>query len=54
MHKVIHYSLGCNSKGNNLNIIIIVQSLSRVQLFCGPVDCSLPGSSVHEISWQEY
>ena len=25
------------------------QSLSRVQLFCNPVDCSLPGSSVHGI-----
>ena len=23
------------------------QSLSHVQLFCEPVDCSLPGSSVH-------
>ena len=31
-----------------------VQSLSRVQLFCGPMDCSLPGSSVHGISTQEY
>ena len=25
-------------------------SLSCVQLFCGPMDCSLPGSSVHGIS----
>ena len=24
--------------------------LSRVQLFCNPVDCSPPGSSVHGIS----
>ena len=24
-----------------------VQSLSRVRLFCGPMDCNLPGSSVH-------
>ena len=27
-----------------------VQSLSHVQLFCDPMDCSLPGSSVHRIS----
>ena len=25
-------------------------SLSRVQLFCDPIDCSLPGSCVHGIS----
>ena len=30
--------------------IVIVQSLSCVQLFCNPMDCSLPGSSVHGIS----
>ena len=29
---------------------IVVQSLSCVQLFCDPVDCSPPGSSVHKIS----
>ena len=29
---------------------IAVQSLSHVQLFCDPIDCSLPGSSVHGIS----
>ena len=23
---------------------------NRVQLFCDPIDCSLPGSSAHEIS----
>ena len=28
----------------------IVQSLSRVQLFCNPMDCSPPGPSVHGIS----
>ena len=27
-----------------------VQPLSRVQLFCFPMDCSLPGYSVHGIS----
>ena len=31
-------------------IIIVVQSLSRVRLFCSPMDCSLPGSSVHGVS----
>ena len=25
------------------------ESLSRVQLFCNPMDCSLPGSSIHGI-----
>ena len=29
---------------------IVVQSLSHVQLFCNPVDCSPPSSSVHGIS----
>ena len=29
---------------------IVVQSLSRVQLFCDPMDCSPPVSSVHGIS----
>ena len=29
---------------------VVVQSLSHVQLFCDPMDCSLPGSSVHVIS----
>ena len=27
--------------------VFVVQSLSRVQLFCDPMDCSPPGSSVH-------
>ena len=31
-------------------VCIHVQLLSRVQLFCNPMDCSLPGSSVHGIS----
>ena len=31
-------------------VVVIVQSLSPVQLFCDPVDCSLQGSSVHGIS----
>ena len=29
---------------------IVVSSLSRVQPFCDPLDCSPPGSSVHWIS----
>ena len=32
------------------NVVVIVQSLSPVQLFCDPMDCSLQGSSVHGIS----
>ena len=31
-------------------IIVAVQSLSHVQLFCDPMDCSPPGSSVRGIS----
>ena len=30
--------------------LLVVQPQSRVQLFCSPMDCSSPGSSVHEIS----
>ena len=30
--------------------VVVVQSLSHVQLFCNPMDYSTPGSSVHEIS----
>ena len=29
--------------------VVVVQSLSHVQLFCDPTDCSKPGSSVHGI-----
>ena len=32
---------------------VVVQLLSRVQLFCDPMDCSPPGSSVHGILGQE-
>ena len=28
-------------------VIVVVQSLSRVWLFCDPRDCTLPVSSVH-------
>ena len=31
-----------------------VKSVSCVQLFCDPMDCSSPGSSVHGFSRQEY
>ena len=30
--------------------IVVVYSLSRVQLFCDPIGCSFPDSSVHAIS----
>ena len=35
-------------------LLTAVQSLSRVQLFCDPVDCNPLGSLVHGISQQEY
>ena len=28
-------------------LMLSAQTLSRIQLFCDPIDCSLPGSSVH-------
>ena len=30
--------------------LVVVQSLSRVQVFCDLVDCSPPSSSVHGVS----
>ena len=30
--------------------VVVVESLSHVQVFCDPIDHSLPGSSVHGIS----
>ena len=32
----------------------VVQSLNHVQVFCDPMDCSLPGLSVHRISQAKY
>ena len=32
------------------NVVVVLQSLSCVRHICYPVDCSLPGSSVHGIS----
>ena len=34
----------------SLFLVIVVQSLSRVQVFCDLVDCSPPSSSVHGVS----
>ena len=34
--------------GSNLDLVVIVQSLSHVRLFCDPLDCSATGSSVPE------
>ena len=31
-------------------LVVVVQSLSHLRLFCNPMDCSPPGSSVHGIS----
>ena len=28
-------------------VVVVVESLSHVPLFCDPMDCSLPGSSIH-------
>ena len=33
---------------------VVVDLVSRVQLFCDPMDCSTPGSSDHGICQQEY
>ena len=43
----IHPSIGCH---RIVDVVVVVQSLSRGQLFCNPIDCSLPGSSGHAIS----
>ena len=34
----------------NILKIVVVELLSCIQIFCDPMDCSLPDSSVHEIS----
>ena len=31
-------------------VVVVVQLLSLIQLFCNPMDCSPPGSSIHGIS----
>ena len=31
-------------------LMLPAQTLSRIRLFCDPIDCSLPGSSVHGLS----
>ena len=33
----------------NVYIVVLLFSLSHVQLFCDPMDCSPPSSSVHGI-----
>ena len=42
--------LSCSPVSLLRGIALVVHSLSCVQLFCNPMDCSLPGSSVHGIS----
>ena len=37
-----------------LSVIVAVQSLSHVQLFCNPMDCSPPGSSVTQAKILEW
>jgi len=38
------------SLGHSTEFFVAVYSLSLVQLFCNPIDCSPPGSSAHGIS----
>ena len=38
-------SVSASGTADGLKPIIVVQLLSRVRLFCNPMDCSLPGSS---------
>ena len=38
------------NKGGGEKAVAIVESQSHVQLFCHPMDCSSPGSSVYRIS----
>ena len=42
--------LSCRYKVNTFLLLLLFSHLSCVRLFCDPVDCSLPGSSVHGIS----
>ena len=44
---VVHASV--NFFGS-LTAVVVVWSLSHVPPFCSPMDCNLPGSSVHGIS----
>ena len=48
----IHFSLFYDRSMHKIIRVVFkvkVKSLSRVQLFCSPMDCSPPGSSVHGI-----
>ena len=42
------FKFNCSMKASRLNYCFL-QLLSCVQLFCNPMDCSPPGSSVHGI-----
>ena len=44
-----HHSMCRNLKGCISMLLLFSFLLSRVQLFCDPMDCSPPGSSVHGI-----
>ena len=43
-----------NPSQSTNTVCLYVSSLSHVWLFCDPMDCSSPGSSVHGASQQEY
>ena len=42
--------LDFNEHGSSTSDFVVVHSLSPVQFFCDPLDCSPPGSFVHRIS----
>ena len=48
--KPIYWHQVVVKKSGESTVVIVVQSLSRVQLFCDPMDCSPPGFSVHGVS----
>ena len=47
---------GCQKGGKDweFGIVLCAKSFQSCPTLCNPVDCSLPGSSVHGISRQEY
>ena len=48
-HELTHFILSQGMKEGEVGAIV-VESLGCVRLFCDPMDCTLPGSSVHGIS----
>ena len=52
--------LGCNSDGQGVSFVlsigacVVAKLLQLCPVLCNPMDCSLPGSSVHGFPRQEY